>query len=357
MNKLDRIRRNFRDTSYLASLKRGYDDRPMQCSLYVTDQCNLDCAYCTEYDNERPHPKLDDIKAWLRHIRALGTLRVALVGGEPMLHPDIVEITRYAKELGLATSLTTNGYRLNEKRIRALEEAGLDVMQISVDRVTPNAVSRKCLEAVARKIELMRSSTIKLHITGVICNDTQDESEGVLNYGLERDIPTEVRLVHAGPDSVMRVDPAIRQRQLELLHTVRERKRAGEKVHTSDLILDYQAALVEGRTDEFEWTCSAGFKLFFVSAQGRFMECSMRPTDRHILDMTVEDLKSYYRKKDCQDGCGVYCVVSTSLYYEQPLHFVGREVAPRIRQTLADLTGRIRTPGAARQPATDTTRS
>jgi len=48
---LDKVRRNFRDINYAQALLRAFDDRPMQCSLYVTDQCNLDCGYCTEYDN------------------------------------------------------------------------------------------------------------------------------------------------------------------------------------------------------------------------------------------------------------------------------------------------------------------
>jgi hypothetical protein len=36
----------------------------------VTDRCNLDCAYCTEYDNSWPHPSLDDLKKWIREIVA-----------------------------------------------------------------------------------------------------------------------------------------------------------------------------------------------------------------------------------------------------------------------------------------------
>ncbi|HEC12981.1 MAG TPA: hypothetical protein ENI80_06970 [Acidiferrobacteraceae bacterium] len=59
----------------------------------------------------------------------------------------------------------------------------------------------------------MHNSKIKLHITGVICNDTQ-------------------------------------------------------KVHTGDLILDYQNVLVEGRANEYDWTCVSGFKLFFSSLCG-----------------------------------------------------------------------------------------
>src|SRR5678816_4555061 len=92
MNLLDKIGREFSGYNLLESGKRLFDRKPLQCSLYLTDKCNLDCSYCTEYDNSKPHPKLDDLKLWIRKIRDLGTMRIALVGGEPLLHPDVVEI-------------------------------------------------------------------------------------------------------------------------------------------------------------------------------------------------------------------------------------------------------------------------
>jgi hypothetical protein len=52
-----------------------------RCSgLYLTGRCNLDCSYCTEYDNSKPHPQLEDLNLWIRKIRELGTMRIALVG-------------------------------------------------------------------------------------------------------------------------------------------------------------------------------------------------------------------------------------------------------------------------------------
>src|SRR3954451_14319654 len=136
MKLLDQIGREFSGYNLLESGKRLFDRKPLQCSLYLTDRCNLDCSYCTEYDNSRPHPKLEDLKLWIRKIRELGTMRNALVGGETLIHSDVVEIVRYCRELGFATSLTTNGFLLTRKLLGDLEEQGLQVMQISFDRMT-----------------------------------------------------------------------------------------------------------------------------------------------------------------------------------------------------------------------------
>ena len=169
MNLLDKIGREFSGYNLLESGKRLFDRKPLQCSLYLTDKCNLDCSYCTEYDNSKPHPKLDDLKLWIRKIRDLGTMRIALVGGEPLLHPDVVEIVRYCRELGFATSLTTNGFLLTRKLLKELEDAGLQVMQISVDRMTPSVITKKSFKTILPKLDYFKDSKISLHITGVIC--------------------------------------------------------------------------------------------------------------------------------------------------------------------------------------------
>jgi len=335
MSAILRLRRSFRDLNYLEAMRRVFDHRPLQCSLYVTDQCNLDCHYCTEYDNAVPHPTLETLKRWVTKIRELGTERIALVGGEPLVHPQIVELVGYCRELGFSTSLTTNGFLLTRELVGALEQAGLGVMQISVDRMTPVPATRKSMKTVLGKVDLVMASKIKLHITGVICADTLDECEAVLSTGLGKGVPTEIRMVHAGPDGVYRVDPGSRERLRALLQSMIARKNAGERIHTTRTLLDYQLALLDGK--EPAWTCTGGFKLFFVSAKGVFMECSMKPTPHHIEDVTPELMRSFYKKKDCQRGCGVYCVVGTSMFYERPVKYVAGEVMPRARQLLAEI--------------------
>jgi len=330
MKLLDKIGREFSGYNILESGKRLLDRRPLQCSLYVTDRCNLDCAYCTEYDNSRPHPSLDDLMKWIRKIRELGTMRIALVGGEPLTHPNIVELVRYCRELGFATSLTTNGFLLTRELVAQLEDAGLQVMQISVDRMTPSAITKKSFKTILPKLDYFSDSKISLHITGVICADTLPEAQAVLETGLARGIPTEVRLVHADPLKRFRVDRGQREELEGFIDSMIERKRRGEKIHTSEAILNYQRSLLRG--ERVEWTCMAGYKLFFVSAQGKFWICSMVHTDKHIMDVTLDDLYANYRKKSCQEGCGVYCAVSASLLVEKPIAVLGKEIVARTKR-------------------------
>src|SRR5436189_2165329 len=330
MKLLDKIGREFSGYNILESGKRLLDRKPLQCSLYVTDRCNLDCAYCTEYDNSRPHPSVDDLKKWIRKIRELGTMRIALVRGAPLVHPNIVELVRYCRELGFATSLTTNGFLLTRKLVAQLEDAGLQVMQISVDRMTPSPITKKSFQTILPKLDYFSDSKISLHITGVICADTLPESKAVLETGLARGIPTEVRLVHADPLSRFRVERGNKEELEAFIDSMIERKRRGEKIHTNEAILQYQKSLL--RNEPVDWTCAAGYKLFFVSAQGKFWECSMVNGDKHIMHVTPEDLIVNYRKKSCQAGCGVYCAVSTSLLVQSPVSVISKEIVSRAKR-------------------------
>ena len=106
-----------------------------------------------------------------------------------------------------------------------------------------------------------------------------------------------------------------------------ERKRRGEKIHTSKAILNYQRSLLRG--EHVEWTCMAGYKLFFVSAPGEFLDLQHEHTDKHIMDVTLNDLYANYRNKSCQEGCGVYCAVSASLLVEKPVQVLGKEIVAR----------------------------
>src|SRR5262249_58865396 len=74
-------------------------------------------------------------------------------GGEPMLHPELDAISRRIRSRGAIATLITNGYLLTPERIRRLNRAGLDYLQISIDNVDPDETSKKSLKVLDRKLE------------------------------------------------------------------------------------------------------------------------------------------------------------------------------------------------------------
>jgi len=328
----------------LQQIRRVFDTKPWAAHLYVTEQCNLDCHYCNEFNNSIPHPALADLKKWMDHMRKLSVMRLGLQGGEPLKHPDIVEIVRYAKSIGFRKmSMSTNGFLLNRQLLADLEGAGLEKLQISVDRMTPIASTRKAMKSIVHKLDWFKDSKIKPQVSGVLFKETLDEMGQVIDTCLDLGIPVHARVVHDDlvHDRALR-DASSSEPLLRFLDHQEKLKRSGQKIHSSWNLFAYQKKML--RQEPVEWTCIAGYKYFFVSSTGKFWLCSQVRTERHILEITREDLLSYNRKKDCQAGCGVYCTVGASLAVSHPLQYVGRELAGR----LASRISRIRSRGPER---------
>lgn len=74
-------------------------------------------------------------------------------------------------------------------------------------------------------------------------------------------------------------------------------------------------------------------------------------SDKHIMDVTPDDLYANYRKKSCQAGCGVYCAVSTSLLVQKPVSVISKEVVNRVKR----IPALIRQAASAPPPTEPTT--
>jgi molybdenum cofactor biosynthesis enzyme MoaA len=85
-------------------------------------------------------------------LAALGTTVITLTVGEPLLHPELERRIRRIRQHGIMAITVTNGYLLTIDRIKQLNRAGLDRMQISVDNVQPDEVSKKSLKVLDQKL-------------------------------------------------------------------------------------------------------------------------------------------------------------------------------------------------------------
>lgn len=134
----------------LVKIQRGdFTLAPRLAVYYVTMQCNLNCVYCEDFGARRNHqvmqnPTLEEARQILRIIRT-GVDRLWLTGGEPLLHPHIVELVRYARrELKFREiSLISNGTLLFQKSKKdstteVTESTEKSFLKSSVDSVVDN---------------------------------------------------------------------------------------------------------------------------------------------------------------------------------------------------------------------------
>jgi len=107
---------------------------PMWLLAELTYKCPLHCVFCyNPIDHHKSTTELST-RDWLRVLdeaRKAGSVQVGFSGGEPLLRDDLEIIIAHAKSLGFYTNLITSGVGLNEKRIAAFKEGGLDHIQLS----------------------------------------------------------------------------------------------------------------------------------------------------------------------------------------------------------------------------------
>jgi MoaA/NifB/PqqE/SkfB family radical SAM enzyme len=92
-----------------------------------------------------------------------------LSGGEPLLHPNLEDIVRHIRARGAIATLITNGYLVTPALIGTLNAAGVDSLQISIDDVTPDDVSKKSLTVLDQKLRwLAEYSTFDVTVNAVL---------------------------------------------------------------------------------------------------------------------------------------------------------------------------------------------
>ncbi len=102
--------------------------------LEPTSKCNLYCDGCYRENRNNSHKSLDEIKRELNIFkRNRKTDGVSVAGGEPLMHPEIIEIVKIVKSLGFKPIINTNGELLTPELLAKLKEAGCEGFTFHVD--------------------------------------------------------------------------------------------------------------------------------------------------------------------------------------------------------------------------------
>ncbi|MBO6937758.1 MAG: radical SAM protein [Deltaproteobacteria bacterium] len=110
--------------------------------IQVVRHCNHFCGFCSNPTSPYVHTR-ETLRALVDDLVARDYYGVVLTGGEPTLHPELPETIGYAKSRGLHVRMITNGSRLAQPDFaRAVAEAGLDLVHVSVYSVRPEVEAR-----------------------------------------------------------------------------------------------------------------------------------------------------------------------------------------------------------------------
>lgn len=279
--------------------------RPLMAQVVVTRYCNLSCGYCNEYDKvSRPVPKEELIRR-IDHLADLGTMLITLTGGEPLLHPQLDELVAHVVRRGMVCTSISNGYPLTRTWIRRLNEAGLFLLQMSIDNIEPNEVSQKSLTKLERKLDLLQEhASFNVNINAVLGSCSPSDTRRLVDAVESRGFYMTVGLLH---DSHGQVDPGLAGDELASLYEeMRNRSRKS--------IWHFQGEGWEDemlRTGASPWKCRAGARYLYVDEFGAVAYCSQRRDAPGIplLSYTRADvLRAFHTPKGCERSCTISCV-------------------------------------------------
>jgi MoaA/NifB/PqqE/SkfB family radical SAM enzyme len=108
--------------------------KPLYVKLKVFYGCNLKCEMCNHWRTRREPPiSSERFKEILTELAELGTRKIHISGGEPMLQPQVPELVEQASALGIKVTMTTNGTLIDKVKAKRLIEGGLRGVDISID--------------------------------------------------------------------------------------------------------------------------------------------------------------------------------------------------------------------------------
>src|ERR1700737_3836854 len=197
------VQRAYRRSRELRMIAKGLlsTDHPILAHIIPMRRCNLSCAYCNEYDNHSKPVPSQTMFERVDQLAALGTTIVTISGGEPLLHPDLDLIIRRIRRRGMIAGMITNGYLLTADRILRLNRAGLEHLQISIDNVMPDDVSKKSLKVLDKKLQLLAEhAEFQVNINSVVGGGIHNPKDALVvgKRALELGFTSTVGVIHDG---------------------------------------------------------------------------------------------------------------------------------------------------------------
>jgi MoaA/NifB/PqqE/SkfB family radical SAM enzyme len=303
-----KMRRRMRE---IAMIVKGVvsTDHPILVHLIPIRRCNLSCAYCNEYDDHSKPIPVDVIKRRIDLLAGLGTAIVTMSGGEPLLHPELDALIGHMRSRGIIAGMITNGYLLTAERIERLNRAGLDHMQISIDNVMPDDVSKKSLKVLDRKLQLLAEhAEFHVNINSVLGGGIHNPDDALVvgKRAVELGFTATVGIIHDGEGQLK----PLGEREREVFFAVKSL----EKSNYSQFNW-FQDDIAWGRAND--WRCRAGARYLYICEEGLVHYCSQQRgyPGKPLEEYTVSDIRrEYITEKGCAPMCTVSCVHQVSYF-------------------------------------------
>ena len=284
-------------------------DHPLLAHLIPMRRCNLACEYCNEYDDFSKPVPLELMFKRVDKLGELGTSVVTISGGEPLLHPELDDIISRIRKNRSVAGMITNGYLLMPDRIERLNKAGLEWLQISIDNVNPDEVSKKSLKVLDKKLQMLAEcADFHVNINSVVGGGVHNPQDALTigKRALELGFSSTIGIIHDGDGQLQPLGDEERR----VYHEMKNLER-----RSFSRINSFQDNIALGKPNQ--WRCRAGARYLYICEDGLVHYCSQQrgypaiPLEKY----TIEDIRrEYLTEKPCAPHCTVSCVHQVSIF-------------------------------------------
>ncbi len=281
----------------------AHTSHPVLAQIIPARFCNLSCGYCNEYDKVSEPVPLEEMFRRVDALGRLGTAMIGISGGEPLTHPDLDDIIRRIRQNGAIAGMITNGYLLNQARIERLNRAGLDHLQISIDNLEPDAVSKKSLKVLDKKLQMLAQyAEFHVNINSVVGGGFKNPNDALVigRRALELGFESTIGIIHDGSGQLKPLQPDEARVYFEMNNRRKTNYAQFDK---------FQEAIAAGRPND--WRCRAGSRYLYICEDGLVHYCSQQRgyPGVPLADYTTADLKrEFLTAKSCSPNCTIGCV-------------------------------------------------
>jgi MoaA/NifB/PqqE/SkfB family radical SAM enzyme len=283
-------------------------DHPLLAHIIPIRRCNLACEYCNEYDDFSKPVPTEVMFQRVDKLAALGTSVVTISGGEPLLHPELDQIIGRIRKHGIVAGMITNGYLLMPERIERLNNAGLEWLQISIDNVNPDEVSKKSLKVLDKKLQMLAEyADFHVNINSVVGGGVHNPQDALTigKRALELGFSSTIGIIHDGQGQLQ----PLADEERRVYHEMKNlEKRSFTRINA------FQDNIALGTPNQ--WRCRAGARYLYICEDGLVHYCSQQrgypaiPLEKY----TVADIRrEYLTEKSCAPHCTVSCVHQVSV--------------------------------------------
>jgi MoaA/NifB/PqqE/SkfB family radical SAM enzyme len=307
--------RQYEEGLTLAMAHNDASARPILSTLALNYRCNSKCSYCFIWKNQSENTPLEDLKRAIDQLAELGVAGISLTGGEPFLHPDLAEIVAHVRQTGRICSITTNGLLLRPALLRALGEAGLNSLVISLDTIDPELYERirgvplsKVLRGLAYALdERERRPDLAVAINCVVSRTNFDHIPELVEFCQQRNISIGFQPLHPAFASGWREAPDLiflsedRTALANLLAHVSTMKANGYRINSPAAYLDGFLSYLIERKLPAGFRCNAGFLTIAVDYKLNVRSCWSLPPVGNVL---TDDLVGLWESAAYQERRG-----------------------------------------------------